>query len=121
MIAASRQRAEKHGRRSELAAAMWLRLKGYSILAMRHRTPQGEIDLVARRGRMLAFIEVKARYSADTAIEAVTYSARQRIVRAAGLFLSRRPDLADCAVRYDIIAVFGWRLRHLADAWREGE
>ena len=119
--APARQRAEKHGRRAETLAAMLLRLKGYSILATRHRTPQGEIDLVAKRGRMLAFVEVKARRETDAALEAVSYGARQRIVRAAGLFLSRRPDLADCALRYDIIAVAGWRLRHLADAWREGE
>jgi putative endonuclease len=116
-----RQRAERKGRHAEVIAAMYLRLKGYSILAERHRTPSGEIDLIARRGRMLAFVEVKARREADAAIEAVTYGARRRIVQAAGLFLSRRPDLAECAIRYDIIAVAGWRLRHLRDAWREGE
>lgn len=117
----ARQRAERGGRRAELMAAMLLRLKGYSILARRHKTPSGEIDLVARRGRLLAFVEVKARRDATAAIDAVAYGARQRIIRAAGLFLSRRPDLADYAVRYDIIAVAGWRLVHLRDAWREGE
>ncbi len=121
MAASSRQRAERHGRRAEFAAALLLRLKGYAILARRHRTPLGEIDLVARRGRTIAFIEVKARRDADDALQAVTYAARQRIARAAGLFVSRRPDLADCAWRYDIVAVAGWRLRHLPDAWREGE
>ena len=119
--APARQRAEKHGRRAETVAALLLRLKGYSILATRHRTPLGEIDLVARRGGMLIFVEVKARRTPEAALEAVTFSARRRIVHAAGLFLSRHPALADCAVRYDIIAIAGWRVHHLADAWREGE
>ncbi|MFC2951361.1 YraN family protein [Marinicaulis aureus] len=117
----SRQSAERGGRRAEMLAAMLLRLKGFSILASRHKTPLGEIDLVARRGRLVAFVEVKARAHHDAAIEAVTYGARRRIAAAAGLFLSRRRDLADCAMRYDIIAVAGWRLKHLPDAWRDGE
>ena len=54
-----RQRAERSGRRGERIAAWWLRLKGWRILAMRARTPVGEVDLVARRGHMLAFVEVK--------------------------------------------------------------
>lgn len=117
----ARQRAERSGRRAEIFAGLLMRLKGFSILARRHKTPAGEIDLVARRGKLLAFVEVKARRSRDAAVEAVTYGARKRIAHAASLFLSRRPDLADCAVRYDIIAVTGWRLEHLPDAWRNGE
>jgi len=104
-----------------MLAAMLLRLKGFAILARRCKTPLGEIDLVAKRGKLIAFVEVKARRDHDAAIEAVTYGARRRIGSAAGLFLSRRPDLADCAMRYDIIAVAGWRLKHLPDAWRDGE
>jgi putative endonuclease len=118
---ASRRTAERGGRRAETLAAMLMRLKGFSIIAARHRTPLGELDLVAKRGKLIAFVEVKARASRDAAVEAVTYGARQRIRGAAGLFLSRRPDLADCAIRYDIVAVSGWRLEHLPDAWRDGE
>jgi putative endonuclease len=115
----SRRKAETGGRRSETLAAIFLRLKGFSILAQRVRTPGGEIDLVARRGALLVFAEVKARKNFDAAVLAVTPAARRRIGRAASLYLSRRPDLARCAVRYDIIAVTGWRVRHLADAWRD--
>lgn len=115
----SRRKAETGGRRSEMLAAMALRLKGFSILAQRVRTPGGEIDLVARRGGLLIFVEVKARKDFDAAVLAVTPAARRRIGRAANLYLSRRPDLARCAVRYDIIAVRGWRVRHLPDAWRD--
>ena len=62
-----RQRAESGGRRAETLAAWWLRLKGWRILATRARTPVGEVDLVARRGRTLAFVEVKARATDDEA------------------------------------------------------
>ena len=114
-----RQQAERGGRRAETLAAWMLRLKGFSILAQRVRTPGGEIDLVARRGKLLIIVEVKARRDLGAAIEAVTPWARKRIATAASLFLSRRPALAECMVRYDIIAVIGWRLHHLRDVWRD--
>lgn len=116
---AARRRAEKSGRRSEWLAALWLQMKGYSILAMRVKTPSGEIDIVARRGKLIAFVEVKARADADTAVLAVTAKAQRRICAAARMFLARRHGLADCQVRYDIIAVAGWRIRHIASAWRD--
>lgn len=56
-----RQQAEKRGRQAERLAGWWLRLKGWQIVGRRLRTPAGEVDLVARRGSMLAFVEVKAR------------------------------------------------------------
>lgn len=117
----TRRKAERGGRRAELLAAFLLRLKGFSIIATRMRTPLGEIDIVARRRRLVAFVEVKARATRDAGVSAVTPQARRRIERAAGLFLARRADLANCALRYDVIAVSGWRLHHLPDAWREGD
>lgn len=117
---AARRRAEKSGRRSEWIAALWLRLKGFSILAMRAKTPGGEIDIVARQGKLIAFVEVKARSDADAAVMAVTAKARRRICTAAQMFLARRRGLADCEVRYDIVAVAGWRIRHIENAWRDG-
>ena len=56
-----RQKAERRGREGEAQAAAWLRLKGWSILDTRVKTPAGEIDLVARRGKQIAFVEVKWR------------------------------------------------------------
>ena len=117
----ARRRAEKAGRRSEHLAAFWLRLKGFSILAQREKTPGGEIDIVAKRGKLVAFVEVKARANADAAVMAVTAKARRRICTAARMFLARRRGLADCDVRYDIIAVAGWRIRHIVNAWRDGD
>ncbi|MBB5517695.1 YraN family protein [Amphiplicatus metriothermophilus] len=117
--AEARAAAERSGRRAELLAACLLTLKGFRILARRFRASGGEIDLVAKRGRLLVLVEVKARRSLDEAVFAVTPRARRRIARAGRAFVARAPGLADCAVRYDIVAVAGLRLRHLADAWRE--
>lgn len=116
-----RRRAEAAGRRSEWLAAMVLRCKGFSILARRYKAPVGEIDLIARRGGLLIFAEVKARASLDDAAGAVTYAARRRIAAAAAAFLARHPHLAQSDMRYDILAVAGWRWRHIPGAWREGD
>ena len=118
--ARARRRAERTGRRAEWAAAMLLRLKGFSILERRWKTPAGEIDLVAKRGNLVVFAEVKARAGLDDAVDAVTPKARRRISAAAALFFASRPRLADCGVRYDMILVAGLRMRHIADAWRDG-
>ncbi|WP_411816880.1 YraN family protein [Hyphococcus sp. DH-69] len=115
----ARRQAERGGRLAEIWAALFLRLKGFSILAQRVRTPVGEIDIVARRGSLLIFAEVKARRDVSLAIAAVTPQNQRRIGRAAGLFLSRHQGLAQCAVRYDIIAIARWRVCHVKDAWRD--
>lgn len=117
----ARRRAEKSGRRAEWLAAQFLRLKGFSLIARRYKTPGGEIDLIAKRGRLVVFTEVKARAGFDDAIFAVTPAAQRRISAAAAMFLARHPALADSQMRYDIIAVAGWRIRHIADAWRDGD
>jgi putative endonuclease len=117
----SRAAREAWGRWAESLAAWSLRLRGYRIVARRFRTPQGEIDLVARRGRLLAFVEVKARGELDQALLALSPRQRQRHARAAELFLARHPDLAGHTLRFDLVAVRPWRLpRHLVDAWRLG-
>ena len=114
-MAADRRAAEARGRRAETLAALLLSAKGVQILA------GGEIDIAAKRGQLLIFAEVKARANADDAILAVTPAARRRIEAAGRSFISTRPHLADYALRYDIIAVAGWRPRHFPDAWREGD
>lgn len=114
-----RRTAERAGRRAEALAALWLRAKGYRILDRRARTPCGEIDLVARRGRLIAFVEVKARDTLAAALEAVTPMAQDRIVRAAEAWLADHPGLCACETRLDLIAMRPRRLpRHLRDAWR---
>ncbi|MEL7453164.1 MAG: YraN family protein, partial [Pseudomonadota bacterium] len=93
---ADRQAAERRGRRGETLAALALQLKGYAILARRVRTPSGEIDLIARRGNLVAFVEVKARPDLMAALEAVTPRAQARICRTAELWMARRTELAGC-------------------------
>ena len=117
-MAGGRQRSELWGRRAEVLAALYLRLKGYSILDRRVSLMVGELDIVARRGATYAFVEVKARRSVEDGLNAVTHISRQRIERAAAAWLSRRNILAEFW-RYDIIVVRPWRIPvHIADAWR---
>lgn len=118
---AKRQIAEARGRQAERRAALWLRLKGYSILASRVKLPVGEIDLIARKGRLIAFVEVKARARQEDALGAVSVQSWQRIARAAEAWMGQRPKLTDYGWRYDIIALAPGRLpHHLKDAWRPG-
>jgi putative endonuclease len=94
-----------------------LRLKGFRIIARDFRVPVGEIDIIARKGRLLAFIEVKARQSA--AEEVLTARQRKRIIRAAEAFMMTRPDLAGLDLSFDLMLVGRWRWpRHLIAAWR---
>lgn len=115
--------AFRRGHGVEGLAAWWLRLKGYRILARNWRSSAGEIDLIARRGRVLVVIEVKQRGDLVQAADALQARQRRRLARAAAAFLAARPDLASLDLRFDVIAfgpVLGLRARpiHVKDAWR---
>ncbi len=119
MSLAARRRAFRRGHAAEFLCLWHQRLRGYRILARRFRVPSGEIDLIARRGRVLAAIEVKARPSLAAAGEAISSHQRRRIARALEHFLALHPDLAGLTPRFDVMLVTPRRLpRHLADAWR---
>ena len=121
MAEAKRQAAEKRGRKGEWLAALFLQAKGYRILDRRVRTPVGEVDLIAKRGGVIAFVEVKHRTSLDLAAGSVTPGSWQRIARAADYWMARHPALGELGWRYDILAVAPARLpRHIRDAWRPG-
>lgn len=114
-----RRKAYLRGLSAEFRCVLLLRLKGYRILARRFKCPQGEIDIVARRGRMIAMIEVKARASEREALESISRRQQQRIIRAAYAFLGRRKALAGHDCRFDLIWVGpGMRMKHIMDAWR---
>lgn len=116
---ATRRRAERRGHMAESLAAWWLRAKGYRIVAKRFRSPQGEIDLVAVRGRTVAVIEVKARAERDAADAAIGAAQRRRIARAALAFLQRHRAYAGFDLRFDAVFIVSGRLpRHVPDAWR---
>ena len=108
-----RRRAERGGRRAERLAAWWLRLHGWRILATRARTAVGEIDLVARRGRVLIFVEVKSRASREQADWALDDYRLRRVTRAAEALLPRYMRPGDVR-RIDAMLIVPWRLpRHL--------
>src|ERR1700752_2106153 len=106
------------GLSGESRAAAFLIAKGYRILARRFRTPYGEIDIVARRRNLLAFIEVKARDSLDDAAYAVTPRTQRRIIDAAQAWLMTHPEHAEFEMRFDVMLVAPKRLpRHLLAAF----
>ena len=114
-----RRAAYRRGLGAETRAAWWLRLKGYAILAARFKAAGGEIDLVARRGRLVAFVEVKARATREAALDAVGTGAARRIAAAAEWWIARHPAYADHDQRFDIVLVVPWRLpHHIEDAFR---
>jgi len=118
-VSETRKRAYLRGHTAELRCAALLRLKGWRILARRYRTPVGEIDLIAKRGAIVAAIEIKARHSLTEALEAVTPRQQRRIERAAAAFLSQHPKWSNLGFRFDVMAVTPWRLpHHVTDAWR---
>jgi putative endonuclease len=99
-------------------AAVWLMAKGYRILGFRLRTPQGEIDLLAQRGRVLAVVEVKRRTTLEEALAAVTPVQRERLVRAARGVAAHRRALSRLEVRLDLFALAPKaRPRHIVAAW----
>ena len=106
------------GLSAESKAAALLMAKGYRILAKRFRTPHGEIDIVARKHDLLAFVEVKARASFDEAAYAVTPRQQQRIINAAQGWLMAHPEHAEFELRFDAILVAPRSLpRHLKAAF----
>lgn len=118
-MSGGRHRAERFGRWAEFLCVARLRLGGYRVLARRLRTPLGEIDIVARRGRVVAIVEVKARADVAGASEALTPRQRLRLARAGAWLLAKRRALRGCALRFDLMLVAPRRWpRHLVDAWR---
>lgn len=107
--------AWQRGLVAETWAAWWLRLKGYRILETRYKTPVGEIDLVAKRGRLIAFVEVKARDTPGAAAQAITPKQQQRISRAAEIFLKDHPQTD---ARFDVVLIgrTGWP-QHMENVW----
>lgn len=95
----------RSGQRAEWFAAACLMLRGYRILYLRYKTPVGEIDLIARRGRRIAFVEVKRRNTLDEALRAVTPTLRQRVTRAAELWRRRHAPHHAGDIGFDVVAL----------------
>lgn len=115
----SRQRHEWRGRVAEIIAIWWLRLKGYQIEGHRIKTNAGEIDLVARRRKVMVFVEVKLRPTHDMALNSISHHQQQRIARAAHAYVASKSPRSLIDMRFDVITLSPWSCpRHLIDAWR---
>lgn len=116
--AARGSKAHKQGHRAEGLCCLFLRLKGYKIIVRRYKTHQGEIDIVAKRGQELAFIEVKSRPNYIAASEAVTPHQQNRLCRTATLFHAHYRGYSQCHMRFDIMFVLPWHLPiHIQNAF----
>ncbi len=115
----NRRVAEARGRRAETIALWWLRLHGWRILARRVKTRAGEIDLIARRGRMLAFVEVKARATAFDLTMAIDEQRLTRVAAAANWLAHRYARPGD-SIRIDVILVGRGLPHHLINVWHGG-
>lgn len=114
----NRHAAEKRGRGAETVACWFLRLKGWRILARRARVPGGEVDIVARRGRTLAFVEVKARATEHAAAHSLDDWRLRRVVVAAERLAPRYMRAGD-DIRIDALFIVPGRLpRHLPNVWQ---
>lgn len=115
-----RQAAFRLGLSAESRAAGYLMAKGFRIVARRWRSAAGEVDIVARRGNLLIFVEVKARAQLDDAAWSVTERQQQRIAAAAAAWLAGNPDDAERDIRFDVmlIAPRQWP-RHIKAAFEE--
>ena len=115
---AARRRAHVFGLRAEWIALAWLTLRGYRILARRYSAAGGEIDIIARRGTTVAFVEVKARPVLDEAAIAIDETKRRRLSRAARAWVTRNPWAMSATLRGDAVFVAPGRLpRHLPAAY----
>ena len=113
----TRAAAEKRGRSAETLACWYLRLHGWRILARRARVPGGEVDIVARRGRTLAFVEVKARLSEAAAAHSLDAYRMRRVAIAAERLAPRFMRDGD-ELRIDALFMLPRRWpRHLANVW----
>ena len=112
--------AQQLGMRAEDACGAALEADGWTILARRLRTPAGELDLVAEREGMLAFIEVKSRRTLAGAASALDARQRARLLAAADAALAANPHWTHEAVRFDVMLVNrGGQVRRIADAFRQ--
>jgi putative endonuclease len=106
------------GLSAESRAAAYLVAKGYRIAARRFRSPVGEVDIVARRGRVLVFVEVKARATLDAAAESLQARQQRRIAAAAAAWLSLNPHDIDKNIRFDAVLVAPGKIpRHIPAAF----
>jgi putative endonuclease len=115
-----RRRAYRRGLFFERIAGFYLRLKGYRLLAQRAKTPFGEVDLLMARGKTLIAVEVKKRRTLYDALMSLSFQQKKRNYQAACFLLTRYSQYGFVGVRFDLIAVGRWTLRHLKNVMIQG-
>jgi putative endonuclease len=117
----ARRAARAYGLRAETVATLWLRARFYAILDRNYRIKDGEIDVIAKRGRTIAFVEVKARGDLDDARVAITAQKQHRISRAVNRWVATHPWAMGYTLRADAIFIAPGKLpRHLENAFELG-
>lgn len=109
----------KKGQRAETLAALYLRLKGYRVLARQLKTPHGEIDILARKGKTLIAVEVKFRPSLEIGLQSISGTQQQRIARALNSIATKNKTYLQLDQRRDAIVVRNFKSRpiHVKNAW----
>ena len=109
------------GRGGEDEACKFLKSNGYKIVERNFKHPFGEVDIIASKGDILAFIEVKTRLSESYGrpSEAVNYNKKRRYIQGAKYYFANRE--IDCTVRFDIIEIFRGEINHIENAFYKGE
>lgn len=106
------------GQFSEYLVAGFLVLKGYKILHIRYKNPTGEVDIIARRGKTLIFVEVKSRKNLDLSYKILGNKQISRITKTAMLYLQKNTAYNSFDVRFDLIIVSKlWNIEHIKNAW----
>ncbi len=119
-----KQKAYLWGQGAEWICMLMLWLKGYRILSHRFKCKSGEIDLIAQKGNIICFIEVKARQTIKDALSAVSSHQKKRIIKAAQWYIAKTPQVSasenvDISYRFDMVAVEPWAWpTHVKDAWQ---
>lgn len=117
-MSAKREIAERKGREGEAQAAQWLAQQGWRILAERVKTPVGEIDLIARKSGLTAFIEVKWRRKAGDLADAIDERRLLRVAAAAEVVAHEYAEHGDDLTIDVILLAPGTRPRHIANAFQ---
>lgn len=113
-----RERAERKGREGEAQAAQWLMQQGWRVLAERVKTPHGEIDLIARKGRLVGFFEVKWRARARDLGDAIDERRLRRVAAAAAIAMADYAEAGDDLTIDVLLLAPGSRPRHIANAYQ---
>jgi putative endonuclease len=114
----NKKKSYKLGLFAESVATFYLRVLFYSVISRRYKSDVGEVDIIARRGKSLIFVEVKARKNKDDAYAAFTLHQQKRIVRTAQLFIAKNPKYNENNIRFDLILICPvFFIKHIKNAW----